>query len=551
MGVKEDEEIDSAVAAILVIEALGPSGRGWDRLARFADELGGVFVEADHRPLRVRLLGVEIEHILHAGDVLGVDLGDAPHVLLPGLEMVLGQASADLANLDIQVITVPALRLDLEVDRRNLAETVDRLRPRLLILDPFVRLHRIDENASGEVAPLLAYLRELQRRYGVAVLVVHHARKGGACVRAGQALRGSSEFHAWGDSNLYLRRDGEELTLTVEHRAAPSSRPLVIELAQNGPALALEPASGPSPSPSRLPRSMSASRRRSPKHKSRFRSPTCAPDAASGPAPSTSASACSPPLAASSRPSTATVSQTADRRSVPSSRSPHLYSAWEWERERPAAKRPSLHPPNFPGSAPAVRVSLFPCSAGRPFPRPGLRSGTGVARRGGQGRAQARPTGLVLDGPEHGARLGRSRDAEGSLGVVVGEAVRTQEHGAGSYPDIRDPDLRPGEMRAQAARRQLQALSVPVDRVVRASKNTSLHELRNHVTPCASDLPGHVLTAASTTARSTGTGPSSALSAPPIKHRDCRALKHRERAYRATRRWRDQQNGGQRVAKKH
>jgi hypothetical protein len=53
-----------------------------------------------------------------------------------------------------------------------------------------------------------------------------HARKGGACLRAGQALRGSSEFHAWGDSNLYLRRDGEALTLTAEHRAAPSSRPL-------------------------------------------------------------------------------------------------------------------------------------------------------------------------------------------------------------------------------------------------------------------------------------------------------------------------------------
>jgi hypothetical protein len=53
-------------------------------------------------------------------------------------------------------------------------------------------------------------------------------------------LRGSSEFHAWGDSNLYLRRDGDELTLTVEHRAHPSSRPLIVELAQNGPALALE-----------------------------------------------------------------------------------------------------------------------------------------------------------------------------------------------------------------------------------------------------------------------------------------------------------------------
>jgi hypothetical protein len=114
------------------------------------------------------------------------------------------------------------------------------LQPRLLILDPFVRLHRIDENASGEVAPLLAYLRELQRRHGVAVLVVHHAKKGGGGVRAGQALRGSSEFHAWGDSNLYLRRDGDDLSLSVEHRAAPSAKPMRIELAQRGDALALE-----------------------------------------------------------------------------------------------------------------------------------------------------------------------------------------------------------------------------------------------------------------------------------------------------------------------
>ena len=102
--------------------------------------------------------------------------------------------------------------------------------------------------ASGlRMAPLLAYLRELQRRYGVAVLVVHHARKGAANARAGQALRGSSEFHAWGDSNLYLRRDGDDLMLTVEHRAAPSLAPIAIALAQRGPALALEAVDPPAP----------------------------------------------------------------------------------------------------------------------------------------------------------------------------------------------------------------------------------------------------------------------------------------------------------------
>ena len=175
-----------------------------------------------------------------SGCVLLYAAEDALHIVRQRLEGICAATGRALADLDIQVITAPSVRLDLDADRRNLAETVARLQPRLLILDPFVRLHRIDENASGEVAPLLAYLRELQRRHAVAVLVVHHAKKGGNGVRAGQALRGSSEFHAWGDSNLYLRRDGDDLTLAVEHRAAPSAKPMRIELVQRGDALALE-----------------------------------------------------------------------------------------------------------------------------------------------------------------------------------------------------------------------------------------------------------------------------------------------------------------------
>jgi AAA domain len=176
----------------------------------------------------------------HPGRVLLYAAEDALHVVRVRLEGICAAAGLRLAELDVQVITAPCLRLDLEADRRNLAETVATLQPRLLVLDPFVRLHRIDENASGEVAPLLAYLRELQRRHAVAVIIVHHAKKGGAHVRAGQALRGSSEFHAWGDSNLYLRREAEDLILSVEHRAAPSIPPVSLELAQRGDALALE-----------------------------------------------------------------------------------------------------------------------------------------------------------------------------------------------------------------------------------------------------------------------------------------------------------------------
>jgi hypothetical protein len=182
------------------------------------------------------------------GPVLLYAAEDALHVVRHRIEGICQAAGLAIQDLDLQVITAPTLRLDMEADRRQLEETVISLRPRLLVLDPFVRLHRIDENASGEVAPLLAFLREMQRRHALAVILVHHARKGAGSLRGGQALRGSSEFHAWGDSNLYLRRDGEDLILTVEHRAAAAMPPVMLQLAQRDGALALEIA-GPRPGP--------------------------------------------------------------------------------------------------------------------------------------------------------------------------------------------------------------------------------------------------------------------------------------------------------------
>src|SRR5271163_4165446 len=180
--------------------------------------------------------------VTRPGRVLLYPAEDALHVVRRRLEGICVAAGVSLAELDVQVITAPSLRLDLEADRARLDETVARLKPRLLVLDPFVRLHRIDENVSGDVAPLLAFLRELQRRHAIAVVLVHHARKGAPTARAGQALRGSSEFHAWGDSNLYLRRDSNDrIVLTVEHRAAAAMPSVTLELTERDNALALEP----------------------------------------------------------------------------------------------------------------------------------------------------------------------------------------------------------------------------------------------------------------------------------------------------------------------
>lgn len=177
--------------------------------------------------------------VRHTGAVLLFAAEDALCVVRRRLDGIAAAAGVSFSSLDIHVITTPSVRLDLDADRQKLTRTVDALRPVLLILDPFVRLHRIDENASCEVAPLLAYLRQLQRQFHCAVILVHHAKKGAAHRRAGQALRGSSELHAWGDSNLYLRRERDALSLTTEHRAAPGQSGLALELRESGDALAL------------------------------------------------------------------------------------------------------------------------------------------------------------------------------------------------------------------------------------------------------------------------------------------------------------------------
>jgi hypothetical protein len=156
---------------------------------------------------------------------------DSAAVLRERLAGLCRHRGLDLAAIPLDVITAHSLRLDLERDQHRLAHTVARLRPRLLLLDPFVRLHRIDENSVGEVSALLAYLRDLQREYELAIIVVHHARKNGqGGAQAGQALRGSGDIHAWGDSNLYLRRLRDGLILTIEHRAAPAPPPLTLSL---------------------------------------------------------------------------------------------------------------------------------------------------------------------------------------------------------------------------------------------------------------------------------------------------------------------------------
>jgi len=157
--------------------------------------------------------------------------------------------SLPLDRLPLYVITAASLRLDDAGDRARLAATVARRKPRLLVLDPLVRLHGGDENDARTVAAFLGFLRTLSRQHQLAIALVHHMSKKSRRL-LGQALRGSTDLWAWSDSAAYLTRSQGQILLTLEHRGAPAPPPVALVLADGAdgrsPHLALASAAPPS-----------------------------------------------------------------------------------------------------------------------------------------------------------------------------------------------------------------------------------------------------------------------------------------------------------------
>jgi hypothetical protein len=167
--------------------------------------------------------------VCRPGPVLLYAAEDSDASLRARLESIARSRRIDFNHLDVRVITADLLRLDHADDQHRFETTVALHKPVLVILDPLVRIHAADENASSAVAALLGYFRSLQRKTKTAVLLVHHVRKN-LSLRTGYSLRGSSDFYAWTDCLLSLDRRHEQRRLVVEHRSAQGSGPFTLQL---------------------------------------------------------------------------------------------------------------------------------------------------------------------------------------------------------------------------------------------------------------------------------------------------------------------------------
>lgn len=177
---------------------------------------------------------------------------DALTAVRTRIEALCAHRHIQMDRLDLYVICASSLRLDLLRDQQRLKATLDAFKPRFLLLDPLIRLHRLDENSAADISNLLGFVREIQRAYDMAVALVHHTSKKRRA-QPGQALRGSSDLHAFGDSNAYLMPRNDNMLLTIEHRTAKPPEPMPLKLISSDSAIHLAVAASPEISLNPLP----------------------------------------------------------------------------------------------------------------------------------------------------------------------------------------------------------------------------------------------------------------------------------------------------------
>lgn len=213
-------------------------------------------------------------HVSEPGPVMLFPAEDDVRAIRERIEQLCVGQGLRAEALRIDVITEDRLQLDDETHRQMLEAVLKERRPKLLILDPLVRLHSGAESYVGHVSELFGYLRSLERRFGVAIVVTHHVSKNlPKGVSPGGALRGSSDIHASYDHGALLQREPDgRIVLTLEHRVAASPEPFAFRLVSHeGGATTFEEVElvgedeeAPAPQPARQPRRTKPVPQRSP-----------------------------------------------------------------------------------------------------------------------------------------------------------------------------------------------------------------------------------------------------------------------------------------------
>ncbi len=133
-----------------------------------------------------------------------------------GLDEKSKSAMAD--NLTISF--VPKVWLNINEDWQDINETIENDKPEVLILDPLIRFHNVNENAANEMGIIFSRMRSIIANFNLSIILVHHHGKddsGGA--------RGSSTIQGEYDSSIQISRAKQKTKHTLKFDLRHSELP--------------------------------------------------------------------------------------------------------------------------------------------------------------------------------------------------------------------------------------------------------------------------------------------------------------------------------------
>ena len=148
--------------------------------------------------------------------VLYIDEESSQSLVKKRLHKLLRAKNTSKESLEIFFLIGQGLCFDDKASVERLRELIENLRPRLIIVDSLIRVHRSEENSAKEMSKVFDIIKKIVREYRCTFLFADHQRKlnqfGGG---QDQLLRGSTEKMAFVDTVLSLKRKNN--LLIVEH----------------------------------------------------------------------------------------------------------------------------------------------------------------------------------------------------------------------------------------------------------------------------------------------------------------------------------------------
>jgi RecA-family ATPase len=113
-------------------------------------------------------------------------------------------------------------KIENDEEYQEVKDIIDKFKPEVLVIDPFVKFHHKDENSATDMGVILERLRNLIEDHKLSIILVHHLGK-----KPQSGARGSSAILGEYDTSLTLHKTQDTNKLKVEfdlrHAEIPSS----------------------------------------------------------------------------------------------------------------------------------------------------------------------------------------------------------------------------------------------------------------------------------------------------------------------------------------